>query len=193
MAVFKMYYLLGLNHISGGYDHILFIAVLCAAYPYTQWKKVLVLITSFTAGHSITLVLATYKLINISSDISEFLIAVTIFISSLANILQKNVPDKKSTLMIRYGAALFFGLIHGLGFSNYLRGMLGMEQSLFLPLFSFNTGIESGQVLVVLLLFLVSAIIRKTFKISGNIWCRAVSVTGLIIAAVLLFNRFPWK
>lgn len=195
MAIFKMYYLLGFKHIvfSGGYDHILFIAVLCAAYSYTQWKKVLILITSFTVGHSITLVLATLNLINIPTEISEFLIALTIFTTALTNIFQKNEIIPRKILIIRYTSALFFGLIHGLGFSNYLKGILGMEQSLTMPLFSFNVGVESGQFTIVLFISFIGVVLCSMFHLSGLKWNRVLSIGGLLIAVILMFNRFPWK
>ena len=157
MSLFELYFNLGLQHIADlkGYDHILFILTLCAVYDLKEWKRVLILVTAFTIGHSLTLALATLDLIKMDTNLIEFLIPLTIFITAMANVLMRK--QKVSFLLhyLKYSAALFFGLIHGLGFSNYLRSLLGSEKGLVLPLFSFNVGIEAGQILIV-------AVIKKS-------------------------------
>ena len=161
MSVFELYFKLGIQHIADlkGYDHILFILTLCAVYRLTEWRKLLILITAFTIGHSLTLVLATLNLVRIDGDLVEFLIPLTIFLTALANILMDKKKVSSTLHYVKYAAALFFGLIHGLGFSNYLRALLGGEKSMVLPLFSFNLGIEAGQVLIVFcILYLKSCI-----------------------------------
>lgn len=160
MTIFSMYFKLGVTHITDlvGYDHILFIIVLCAAYSLIQWKNILILITAFTVGHCTTLILALLNIVKISSDIIEFLIPLTILFTAIANIFQKNDYVKPLHQYFKYFMALFFGLIHGLGFSNYLRSLLGSESNLVKPLLAFNLGIEFGQLIIVLTIVTITAI-----------------------------------
>ena len=150
MSQFSTYFQLGYEHILDiqGYDHILFVIALCAIYQAQDWKRVLILITAFTIGHSITLALSTMNLVNFRTDIIEFLIPVTIFITAFSNLVKKHgsAPAKFSS---NYFFALFFGLIHGLGFSNYLKSLLGKEESILTPLLAFNLGLELGQIIIV--------------------------------------------
>ena len=143
MSTFQLYFQLGVTHITDiqGYDHILFLLTLCAVYTIKQWKNVLVLITAFTLGHCTTLVLATINILNIPSAVIEFLIPVTILLTAIANIVQKGDYVTPKLHAIKYMTALFFGLIHGLGFSNYLTSLLGLESNIVKPLFAFNIGI----------------------------------------------------
>ena len=135
MSIFELYFKLGLQHIADlkGYDHILFILILCAVYSLKEWKRVLVLVTAFTIGHSLTLALATLDLIRVDGDLIEFLIPLTIFLTALANLFARKHQVSPLLHYLKYTAALFFGLIHGLGFSNYLRSLLGTERGLVLP------------------------------------------------------------
>ena len=137
MSTFETYLRLGFAHIANlnAYDHIIFIVALCAVYQLMQWKNVLVLVTAFTIGHSLTLALATLQIVTLPTNIIEFLIPLTIFFTALYNIFETEAHLDRRKMRINYGLALFFGLIHGLGFSNYLRMLLGSEESIFLPLF----------------------------------------------------------
>ena len=131
------------------YDHVLFIIVLTIIYNFNQWKKVVWLITFFTIGHSITLGLAAFYLLNIPLEIVEFLIPVTICTTGFFNILKTSSPtDRKQKTLLFFG--LFFGLIHGLGFSNYFRLLIGKEDDKILPLIEFAIGIEAAQIIIVL-------------------------------------------
>lgn len=169
MNDFLTYFNLGFKHITdlGGYDHILFIAALCAVYLISDWKQLLIIVTFFTIGHSITLALAVVKLVNIDSKIIEFLIPVTILFTALSNLFQ-NLPEnsqkKFPTPISRYILTGFFGLIHGLGFSNYLKSLLGVESDIFIPLLSFNIGLEIGQLIIVLIIMLLSFIFYNLFN-----------------------------
>jgi hypothetical protein len=194
MSVFELYLRLGLHHIADfkGYDHILFILTLCVVYLLKEWRRVLVLVTAFTLGHSLTLALATLDLIRVDGDLIEFLIPLTIFVTALANIFvrKKNVPPWQHYL--RYGAALFFGLIHGLGFSNYLRSLLGTEKGLALPLFSFNVGIELGQIIVVTIIMLLTKVVVDILGMPRREWNVLLSGAGLGVSLVLMAERFPF-
>lgn len=193
MSSFQLYLQLGISHITDiqGYDHILFLLTLCAVYQIKQWKSVLVLITAFTLGHCTTLLLASLNLINISSSFIEFLIALTILITAIVNIIQKkeNITPKLQT--IKYTTALFFGLIHGLGFSNYLKSLLGLESNIIKPLFAFNLGIELGQMIIVLIFFIITGFVTVLLKLNKRYWTIALSGISLIVSLILIITRFP--
>ena len=194
MSLFELYFKLGLQHIADlkGYDHILFILTLCAVYSLKEWKKVLVLVTAFTIGHSLTLALATLDLIRVDGDLIEFLIPLTIFVTAIANLFVRNQKGNSGLYYLRYAAALFFGLIHGLGFSNYLRSLLGSERGLVLPLFSFNVGIEVGQIIIVSLIMLLTKVVVDLLGLPKREWHVLLSGVGLGISLVLMLERFPF-
>ena len=194
MSLFELYFKLGLQHIADlkGYDHILFILTLCAVYSLKEWKKVLVLVTAFTIGHSLTLALATLDLIRVDGDLIEFLIPLTIFVTALANLFVRKQKGNSGLYYLRYAAALFFGLIHGLGFSNYLRSLLGSERGLVLPLFSFNVGIEVGQIIIVSLIMLLTKVVVDLLGLPKREWHVLLSGAGLGISLVLMLERFPF-
>ena len=194
MSTFELYLKLGLEHIADfkGYDHILFIITLCAVYQVRHWKKILILITAFTIGHSTSLVMATFNLVRIPGDWIEFLIPATIIFTAIGNILQRKEAYSSLHHIYKYSLALFFGLIHGLGFSNYLRAMLSEEDSIVGPLFSFNLGIEIGQILVVSVFILAGVILMNGFKVKSREWNLVVSGAGLGISLILFFERIPF-
>jgi hypothetical protein len=186
--VFPTYFQLGFEHITdiNGYDHMLFLLALCAAYVYSDWKKILVLVTAFTVGHSITLSLAVLNIIPVNSDWVEFLIPVTVVATAVKNLVLKQ--EKAATAA--YLMALGFGLIHGMGFSNYLRSLLGDE--LLLPLFSFNLGIEVGQLLVVAAIFLIQFVLINAISGKHKHWNLAVSLVAGGISLLLAAQRTPF-
>jgi hypothetical protein len=194
MSVFRLYIELGLNHILdlGAYDHILFIITLCAIYNLNEWKRILILVTAFTLGHSITLLLATLRIINISSPIIEFLIPLTISCTALFNISFEQAQENKTLHRIKYLAALFFGLIHGLGFSNYLKNLLGFESNIIKPLFAFNIGIEFGQILVVAIVIVSGYAVTRYLKYTRKVWNLVLSGAALGISLLLMLERLPF-
>lgn len=194
MSLFELYFKLGLQHIADlkGYDHILFILTLCAVYSLKEWKKVLVLVTAFTIGHSLTLALATLDLIRVDGDLIEFLIPLTIFLTALTNLFARKQQVSPLIYYLKYTAALFFGLIHGLGFSNYLRSLLGAERGLVLPLFSFNVGIELGQIIIVAIIILLTKVVVDFLGLQKREWHVLLSGAGLGISLVLMVERFPF-
>jgi hypothetical protein len=194
MSLFELYFKVGLQHIADlkGYDHILFILTLCAVYRLSEWKKLLMLVTAFTLGHSLTLALATLNILHIDSGLIEFLIPVTIFLTALANVLSGKQNITPLLHYLKYSAALFFGLIHGLGFSNYLRSLLGSEKGLAVPLLSFNLGIEAGQLMIVAVILLVTLVIVDLFKLPRLHWHLLLSGAGMGVSLVLMIERFPF-
>lgn len=188
MSEFSTFLQLGFKHITdlNGFDHILFILALCAIYNITEWRKVLILISAFTIGHSITLALATFNIVKINSNVVEFLILVTIIVTCIFNFFYKiptRRPLKKKADYSRYSMALFFGLIHGLGFSNYLRSLLSKNESIVKPLFAFNIGLEIGQILIVAFALLIFTIIIKVFKINHH--DLKLGLSGIIVGITL--------
>ena len=194
MSVFELYFKLGLQHIADlkGYDHILFIVTLCAVYSFREWAKVLMLVTAFTIGHSFTLVLATLKILVIDTDLIEFLIPLTIFLTALANTFFRKKGSGWLLHFLKYTAAMFFGLIHGLGFSNYLRSLLGAEQGLFKPLLAFNLGIEGGQLIIVAVIFMLSVLAVDLLRAPRREWNLVLSGAGLGISLILMVERYPF-
>ncbi|WP_194775491.1 HupE/UreJ family protein [Pararhodonellum marinum] len=193
MSQFQLYFQLGIQHILDlkGFDHILFVIVLCAIYLSRDWKKILILVTAFTIGHSITLALATFKLLNLNSNLIEFLIPVTIAITALVNII-KPKPSGSGGLQINYLFALFFGLIHGLGFSNYLRSLLGRERSILEPLLAFNVGLEVGQLVVVAVFLLISSVLVGIMGINRKEWTLVVSAIVLGMSLMMMIDAKFW-
>ncbi len=190
MPDFSLYFQLGIQHICNwqGYDHILFVTVLCGVYQLQDWRKVLILVTAFTIGHSITLALSVFNIIHINTSLIEFLIPVTIVITAINNIGKRSIAQK--TINLTYFLALFFGLIHGLGFSNYLKSLLGKSTNIVAQLFAFNVGLECGQVLIVISVLLLSFLLIKTFKIKPSDWGFFLSSAIFGIALMLCIDRF---
>ncbi|RYU94415.1 HupE/UreJ family protein [Emticicia agri] len=175
MTEFFIFLKLGYQHITdiNGYDHILFVVALCAIYRITDWKKVLVLVTAFTIGHSVTLALAALNVINYSTDLIEFLIPVTIIFTCLTNLFHKSsetVSGKENFSPVRYILALGFGLIHGMGFSNYLRSLLGKDQNIIPQLLAFNIGLEFGQLFIIAIAMGLGFLVMNVFKVKKHTW-----------------------
>ena len=194
MSPFRVYLELGLEHILDvqGYDHILFVIALCAIYQSNEWKKILIMVTSFTVGHSITLALATLDLIRFNSDVIEFLIPVTIFITAISNLFVKQLSSVNARkLSFNYLYAVFFGLIHGMGFSNYLRQILSKSESIFTPLFAFNVGLEVGQIIIVLI-FMVISLIASILGVGRRDWKFFISSAIAGIAIMLMLEAKFW-
>lgn len=194
MSVFRLYLDLGIDHIMDfkGYDHILFIITLCSVYSINEWKRVLILVTAFTIGHSTTLVLATLHILHIDTGLIEFLIPLTIFITALFNTIYRQEKVGITLHRLKYLAALFFGLIHGLGFSNYLQGLLGKESGIVKPLFAFNVGIELGQLIIVSLVLGITWLVVNRLKAPRREWNLVLSGAALGISLILMIDRFPW-
>lgn len=193
MSEFWAYLQLGFEHITdpGGYDHILFVIALCAIYTNSQWKQVLILVTAFTVGHSITLALATLQLVQFNSDVIELLIPITILITAATNFFHRmpvsRFEEAASQGRFRYVMALLFGLIHGLGFSSYLRSLLGKEASIVKPLLAFNIGLEIGQLFIVIMVLALAFVAVDILKARRTNWTLVISgiVAGMALSLIL--------
>ena len=185
------YFKTGWHHIISwnALDHILFIVALSAIYLSQNWKQVLVLVTAFTIGHSLTLTLSVYDIIRINEKWVELLIACTIVATGVFNFMVKNF--KPRSLRINYFLALFFGLIHGLGFANTIRFMLAKDQHIALPLVSFNIGLEAGQIVVVAFILSISFLLVNKLKLNRKWWVWALSGIAMLIALNMMVGRWP--
>lgn len=193
MSEFLSFLQLGFHHIADpkAFDHLLFVLTLCAVYRWTDWRKLLVLITAFTIGHSLTLVLAGFQILNVPKDLVEFLIPVTIVLTSLHNIWGKQAEGStfSRSVSTNYLLALFFGLIHGMGFANFFRSLMGEEGSIVQPLFAFNIGIEVGQLMIVGVFFGLYFLLAQWLKIQHRDWDLYVSGLGAGGALVLIMQN----
>ncbi len=192
MNDFTLYFALGREHIIDwqGIDHILFVLALCVRYQFADWRKLLVLITAFTIGHSVTLALSVFNLIYFSTKWIEFLIPATIVITAISNVFVKKFVYKTKFPFI-YFMALGFGLIHGLGFSNYLKSLLGKDESIWLQLLAFNIGLEVGQLLIVACVLVVSLILVTLLKINRRDYILWMSGGVFALAMEMCLLRWP--
>ncbi|WP_140938193.1 HupE/UreJ family protein [Sphingobacterium lumbrici] len=190
MQDFWIYFQLGWQHILdlNGYDHILFVLVLCCSYALKDWKRILWLVTAFTVGHSLTLALAVFNIVKANTSWIEFLIPITILFIALTNLFRSNKAGNTSLL---YTMTLVFGLIHGLGFSTYLRSLLGKGANIVWPLLSFNIGLEFGQLIVVFVVIVLGVIMISLFKVKKRDWSFFLSSAVVGISFMMALDRFP--
>jgi hypothetical protein len=191
MHEFWLYTQIGFNHIANlsGMDHILFVAALCIRYQLSDWKKWLILVTSFTIGHSVTLVLSVFNYLDFSTNWIEFLIPVTILITAISNMFVKQFSFN-SKFPVIYFFALFFGLIHGLGFSFYLKSLLGLQQNIAPALLAFNVGLEIGQILIVMAILVISFIFVTLLKAPRRDFILIVSGGILTLSLQMAIERY---
>jgi len=192
MSDFLLWFQLGLNHITDlqGYDHMLFLLITTVVFILRDIKKVLILISGFTLGHSITLVLSTLNIISLNTNLIELCIAITIFITSAYQIIRLKSKNNNVSLKFEFAIISLFGLIHGLGFSNMLKSLLGTEENIILPLFYFNLGIEAGQIIIVCIILTISTLIINKLKANRIIYIATLSMIVLIISGNMIKHRF---
>jgi hypothetical protein len=192
MNDFVFYFKIGWEHIINwsAVDHIFFIAALAAIYMLKDWKQVLILVTAFTIGHAITLVLSAKNIIEVNDRLVEFLIPCTIVITAVSNLFLKTFTPR--SIRINYFLALFFGLIHGLAFAQTLKWLLATDQSFWTAWVSFSVGLELGQILVVLLILLLAQILVGFLKLKRHYWVTGISVVVLVLALQMAIERWPW-
>lgn len=192
MQDFIFYLKLGWEHIVSldALDHQLFVLVLVAVFALKDWKNILWIVTAFTIGHSITLALSVFDILRAPAKWVEFLIPLTIVVTALDNILMKN--RQNSLMKMNFYLALFFGLIHGMGFANTARMMMADEQSIFLPLLGFNIGLELGQIALVILILFIQFILVNLFKVNKKDWIMFVSSAVFALALQMTLERIPF-
>ena len=189
MNDFWLWFTTGFHHILdwNGYDHICYVACLTVLFPLKDWKRILILITAFTIGHSLTLALSVFHIISVPQKTIECLIPLTIICTCVYNIYVRN--KKLQSLIFNYITALVFGFIHGMGFSYLLRSLLGKDRNILAPLFSFNIGLEVGQLLIVAGVLFISLVLETFFKVAKKDYIFFVSSAVFGIALVLLIER----
>ncbi len=192
MSDFAFYFKMGWEHIISrdALDHQLFVLALACVYSIRDIKKVLILVTAFTIGHSLTLALSVYDIIRFPSKWVEFLIPCTIFITALNNVIQ--VDNKGKSARINYYLALFFGLIHGMGFANAIRIMLASDQTIGWGLFGFNIGLEAGQIFCVAIILIVSILFLNLLKINRRDWVVFLSAGVFALSLKMALERLPF-
>ena len=187
MDAFFIYVNMGINHVLDikGYDHVLFLLALISPYAFKDWKRILFLVSIFTVGHTLALVLSVYNVVSVKASLVEFLISVTILITALFALFTAGKTTKKESVTFVAGVTLFFGLIHGLGFSNYFKTiMIGTPSEKVLPLMEFALGIEIAQLIVVIIGLILAYVAQAVFKFSKREW-------GLIIASFIIGAVVP--
>lgn len=197
MSEFWIFFEKGLRHILhfSAYDHILFLIALTIPYAFKDWKRLLLLITIFTIGHTIALLLSIFGIVIIKVNLVEFLIPITILIIAFFNLFTAGKSSKQESISIIGFITLFFGIIHGLGFAGYFKTIVGgSSQSKLLPISEFSLGIEASQIIVILVVLIFSYIVQTLFRFSKRDWTLVMSsfVIGVVLPMIIqseIWNR----
>jgi len=191
MTDFGFYFSIGWEHIMNreALDHIFFIAALAAIYLPSDWKSVLLLVTAFTIGHAITLLLSAKNIIEVNESWVEFLIPCTIVITAISNLLIRNFTRR--SIRLNYALALFFGLIHGLAFASTLKWLLAGDQDFITAWIGFSLGLELGQILIVAVILVLAGLFVSRLRLNRRIWIAIISVPVAIFAIVMAVDRWP--
>ncbi|CAM3965250.1 HupE/UreJ family protein [Flavobacterium weaverense] len=190
MSEFWIYFQIGLKHVLdiNAYDHVLFLIALAVPFSFNDWKRVILLVTLFTIGHTMALMLSVFGIVTIKVDVVEFLIPITILLTALFNLFTAGKSSKKENINLVFFITLFFGIIHGLGFSNYFKSILGgTASSKVLPLSEFALGIEAAQIVVVFVVLVLSYIVQTIFRFSKRDWTLVMSafVIGIVVPMII--------
>ncbi len=185
MSQFWLYFKLGLEHVLDwqAYDHILFLIVLVACHTFHGAKRVFWLVTLFTLGHTLSLFLSVYGIISVNTRWVEFLIAATIFVTAIFNIVTAKKMENKKDITLLYVTSVFFGVIHGLGFSSYFKVISAGTESKFLPLLEFALGIEAAQLIVVIIVLILAFLFQGLLGVTRRDWILVIS--SIVIGVVL--------
>ncbi|MEN2490098.1 HupE/UreJ family protein [Flavobacterium sp. B11] len=197
MSQFWIYFQIGLKHVLdiNAYDHVLFLIALTVPYLFKDWKRIFLLVSLFTIGHTLALILSVYGIIAIKVDVVEFLIPITILVTALYHLFTAGKTSKNDGVNLVFFITLFFGIIHGLGFSNYFKTILGgSATSKLLPLGEFALGIEAAQLVVVFVVLVISYIVQTVFRFSKRDWALVMSafIIGVVIPMIIespIWNR----
>ena len=186
---FWFYVEYGVKHVLdiNGYDHVLFLMLLAVPYVFKDWKRVLILVSMFTLGHTLSLLLAAYNVVTMNSSLVEFLIPVTIFILAVYNVFTAGKNAKNSSATLLFITTLFFGLIHGLGFAREFKLLIGRTESKLIPLLEFALGIEIAQLIIVFVVLFLGFLGQTVFRFSRRDWVLVMSaiVIGLVIPMLI--------
>lgn len=179
----------GINHVLdiNAYDHVLFLIVLTVPYLFKDWKRVFLLVSTFTLGHTLSLILATYGVVSVNGSLVEFLIPITILIVALFNVFTAGKGAQKEKVGVLFFSTLFFGLVHGLGFAREFQMMVGKSDNKIITLLEFALGIELAQIIIVFVVLFLGYIMQTVFRFSKRDWVMVISavVVGLVIPMIL--------
>lgn len=195
MQEFWLYFEMGLRHVLDihAYDHVLFLIGLTVPYTFNEWKRLFVLISLFTIGHSLALLLSVFNVIYIKENIVEFAIPITIFVIALYNLFTAGKNSKSESISLVAIVTLFFGIIHGLGFANYFKSILpGNSFDKLLPLGEFALGIEAAQIIVVFVVLILSYLVQTVFRFSKRDWTLVMSAFVLGVVTPLIIQSPLW-
>ena len=196
MNEFWIYFQIGLKHVLdlNAYDHVLFLMALAVPYAFKDWKRVLLLVTLFTVGHTLALILSVYEIVIIKAYLVEFLIPITILITASFHLFTAGKTGKKESITFISLITIFFGVIHGLGFSNYFKTILpGNATDKLLPLLDFALGIEAAQIIVVIIVLLLSYIVQTFFRFSKRDWTLVMSSFVIGVVIPMIFKSEIWS
>jgi uncharacterized membrane protein YidH (DUF202 family) len=197
MSEFWIYFNIGLKHVLNisAYDHVLFLIALAVPYSFKDWRRILILVSLFTVGHTLALVLSVYGQIRANINLVEFVIPITILVVAIFNLFTAGKNNKNESISLIAIVTLFFGIIHGLGFSNYFNSLLpGSSTAKLLPLSEFAIGIEAAQIIVVFIVLILSYIVQTVFRFSKRDWTLVMSafIIGVIVPLIIkspIWNR----
>lgn len=195
MQEFLIYFNMGLTHVLNinAYDHILFLIALMIPYAFKDWQRVLLLVSLFTIGHTLALFLSVFGMVKIPVNIVEFLIPITILITAIFHLFTAGKSGKKESITFVAVVTVFFGLIHGLGFSNYFNAiMVGTRADKMLPLLDFALGIEAAQIIVVIVVLIIAYLVQTVFRFSKRDWALVLSafIIGVVLPMILQSEIF---
>lgn len=196
MSEFWLYFNIGLQHVLDidGYDHVLFLIALTVPYAFKDWKRVLILVSLFTVGHTLALMLSVFEIVIIKASLVEFLIPITILITALFHLFTAGKSNKNASITFVAFVTLFFGIIHGLGFSNYFKSILpGEKGDKLVPLLEFALGIEAAQIIVVLIVLLLSFIVQSFFRFSKRDWTLVMSAFVIGVVLPMIIGSDIWR
>lgn len=190
MSEFWVYFQIGLHHVLDiqAYDHVLFLMALVIPFTFKDWKKIILSVTLFTLGHTTALVFSVYKILVVKASFIEFLIPITILLTAIYNLASIGKSNKKGSINWVFLITLFFGIIHGFGFSNYFNTLLGgSSNSKLVPLLEFALGIEAAQLTVVLAVLVLAYIVQTVFKFSRRDWILVGSafIVGVVLPMII--------
>ena len=197
MSEFWIYFEIGMRHVLDirAYDHVLFLIALTVPYAFKDWKRVLILISIFTIGHTLALLLSVYGVVTVKAHLIEFLIPITILITAIFHLFTAGKSSKHESISIIGFVTLFFGIIHGIGFANYFKTLLsGSDSDKLIPLLEFSIGIEAAQIIVVFVVLLLSYVVQTFFRFSKRDWTLVMSsfVIGVVLPMIVespIWNR----
>jgi|AntRauMFilla1563_2_1112583.scaffolds.fasta_scaffold41426_2 hypothetical protein len=196
MSQFWLYFKLGLDHVLDihAYDHVMFLIALIIPYAFKDWKRVFLLVSLFTIGHTLALFLSVFGVVSINASYVEFLIPITILITAIFHLFTAGKSSKNESVSFIAIITLFFGIVHGLGFSNYFNSILpGTAVDKMLPLLEFALGIEAAQIIVVFVVLILAYVVQTFFRFSKRDWALVMSAFIIGVILPMLIENEIWN